>query len=345
VRNFRIYALLAGLLIGFSSVANAVVLKIATIAPEGSEWMQEHRSAAAAIKTQTDGRVILKFYGGGVMGNDKKVLRKIRIGQLQGGAFSATGIAEKYPDIVLYGMPFIFRSQAEVDFVRENLDDELMAGLEKQGFISFGFAGGGFANLMGRTSVGSHAALKGKKIWVPEGDVISYTALESQNLSPVVLPLSDVMTALQTGLLDVISTPPSAALLLQWHTKLKYVNPVPVAYTLGLLALVKSAMARLTPADQDIVTKVLTATYKRLDEINRSDNEEAMTALLSNGIQITEADADSLALWRSTAEVINKRIWSETAQDKSLFERTNSLLGEFRSRSASAGAASAGPDM
>jgi TRAP-type C4-dicarboxylate transport system substrate-binding protein len=132
---------------------------------------------------------------------------------------------------------------------------------------------------------------------------------------------------------------------LQWHTKLKYVNPVPVAYTLGLLALVKSAMARLTPADQDIVTKVLTATYKRLDEINRSDNEEAMTALLSNGIQITEADADSLALWRSTAEVINKRIWSETAQDKSLFERTNSLLGEFRSRSASAGAASAGPDM
>jgi TRAP-type C4-dicarboxylate transport system substrate-binding protein len=104
-------------------------------------------------------------------------------------------------------------------------------------------------------------------------------------------------------------------------------------------------MARLTPADQDIVTKVLTATYKRLDEINRSDNEEAMTALLSNGIQITEADADSLALWRSTAEVINKRIWNETAQDKSLFERTNSLLGEFRSRSASAGAASAGPDM
>ena len=102
--------------------SGAAVLKIATIAPEGSEWMVEHRGAATKIKELTDGRVTLKFYGGGVMGNDRKVLRKIRIGQLQGAAFTTSGLAERYPDIVLYGMPFVFRSQDEVDFVRQKLE-------------------------------------------------------------------------------------------------------------------------------------------------------------------------------------------------------------------------------
>ena len=131
---------LAGVLL-FGS-AHAAVFKIATVAPEGSEWMTKHREAAAQIKERTEGRVTLKFYGGGVMGNDRKVLRKIRIGQLQGAAFTTSGLAERYPDIVLYGMPFLFRSQEEVDFVRKALDDDLLQGLEEAGFVSFGFAGG-----------------------------------------------------------------------------------------------------------------------------------------------------------------------------------------------------------
>ena len=266
------------------------------------------------------------------MGNDKKVLRKIRIGQLQGGAVTASGLAEKYPDIVLYGMPFVFRSQAEVDFVREQLDSGLLAGLEENGFVSFGFAGGGFANFMGGKPFTTHDELKGKKIWVPEGDVISYTALESMNLSPVILPLSDVLTGLQTGLLDVISTPPAAALLLQWYTKVKYVNPLPVAYTLGLMAIDKGAFGRLTVADQAVVREVLESIYKRLDQINRSDNEEAMTALLANGLKLFEADPAALDFWRSVAQETNSRIWDETADDKQLYDRVNTLLAEFRAR-------------
>ena len=319
-----------------SGPLSAAVLKIATIAPEGSEWMQEHRAAADKIKAQTDGRVVLKFYGGGVMGNDKKVLRKIRIGQLQGGAFSASGLAEKYPDIVLYGLPFTFESQAEVDYVRDQLDAELLEGLEAAGFVSFGFAGGGFAQFMGRTPVLTHEELKGKKIWVPEGDIISYSALESLNLSPVVLPISDVLTGLQTGLIDIISTPPSAALLLQWYTKVKHINQDPVAYTLGLMAIDDGAFNRLSKADQNVVREVLTATYLRLDQINRTDNEEAMEALLANGLDQFQADVDAISLWRSTAAQTNQRIWNETATDKQLLGKMQNLLIEYRNRSATA---------
>ena len=310
--------------------ASAAVLKIATIAPEGSEWMVEHRAAAKKIKELTEGRVSLKFYGGGVMGNDRKVLRKIRIGQLQGAAFTTSGLAERYPDLLLYGMPFVFRSQDEVDFVRQNLDDELMQGLEEAGFVSFGFAGGGFANFMSSQPLTDHASLKGKKIWVPEGDVISFTALESMNLSPVVLPLSDVLTGLQTGLLDVIVTPPVGALLLQWYTKVKYITPLPVAYTIGLLAVDTRAFKRIAPADQQAIRDVMTDIYLRLDEINRQDNIEAEEALLANGLQMVEVNQDDIPYWRDVAEQTNERMWKESGAKQELYEKLMALLEEYR---------------
>lgn len=318
---------LAGILV---SPVNAAVLKIATIAPEGSQWMEEHRRAAASIKERTEGRVVLKFYGGGVMGNDKKVLRKIRIGQLQGAAFSTSGLIERYPDIVLYGMPFVFRSLEEVDHVRAQFDDELIAGLRKAGFVSFGFAGGGFANFMSGEPVRTHENLRGKKIWIPAGDANSFAALEKMNLSPVVLPLSDVLTGLQTGLLDVIVTPPSAALLLQWYTKVKYISRLPIAYTMGMMALDERAYGRLSEADQGVVAEVLTDTYERLDLINRLDNEEAQDALVANGLEIVDVNQDDIPYWRSVSDEVNSRIWRERAYNPELYDRLIASLRAYR---------------
>ena len=325
---------LAGLLL--SSLAQAVDLKIATLAPEGSEWMKEHRAAAQKIRELTDGRVVFKFYGGGVRGNDKKVLRLIRLGQLQGAAFTTSGLSERYFDIVLYGLPFAFRSQDEVDYIRGELDEQLRAGLEDAGFMSFGFAGGGFANFMSSQPIASHSNLGSKKIWVPDGDLFSFTALQSMQLSPVILPVADVMTGLQTGLIDVIVTPPVGALLLQWYTKVRYVNPMPVAYTLGILGIDKRPFDRLTGADQQIVTEVMTATYERLDAINRGDNVEAYDALLANGLTPVESNAEDVPYWRSVAQETNSRIWSEKALDKGLYQEMNRLLEAYRASNAAA---------
>ena len=93
--------------LSMSAIAvQAQTLKIATLAPEGSQWVTDMRAGAAEISKRTDGRVKLKLFAGGVMGNDKKVLRKIRIGQLHGAYFTATSLQDRYPDINIYGMPF-----------------------------------------------------------------------------------------------------------------------------------------------------------------------------------------------------------------------------------------------
>ena len=115
-----------------SAQSNAqTTLKIATVTPEGSTWMKDMKSTAAEIKDKTDGRVVIKYYGGGSRGTDTVVLRKMRLRELQGGVFTPSAVMEVYPDIGLYGLPMVFRSQAEVDYVRERMDDQLLSGLEE----------------------------------------------------------------------------------------------------------------------------------------------------------------------------------------------------------------------
>ena len=188
--------LLGVVLAAAAATANAVDIKIATVAPDGSRWMQQMRAGAEEVNARTSGRVTLKFYPGGVMGNDAQVLRKIRIGQLQGGAFTAGGLAERYSGLNLYGVPLLFSSLDEIDAVRAQLDPELAAGLDRAGFVTFGFIEGGFANLLSNEPIRTVDDMRRKKVWVPEGDAISFLAMETMGLSPSVLPVTDVLTGL-----------------------------------------------------------------------------------------------------------------------------------------------------
>lgn len=270
------------------AIAAATEFKIATVLPENTAWMQEMRAAAADIREGTDGRVTLKFYSGGVQGGPDKVLRKIKIGQLHGGAFTPTDLQQVYADLNIYGLPFLFESEDEVNYVRDRVDPVLIDGLEEAGFVSFGFASGGFARVMSNIPVRSHNDLKGRKVWVPEGDLISYESMQALQLSPVTLPLTDVLTGLQTGLIDIVTMSPAGALVLQWHTKVEYLTRMPIVYSMGLLAIQSRAFERLGDADQAVVREVMTELYAKWNRENSQDADDALAALIKSGIEPVE---------------------------------------------------------
>jgi len=319
-----------------SGPAVATEFKIATVAPEGSDWMREMRAAARDIRAATDGRVTVKFYTGGVMGNEKKVLRKIRIGQLHGGAFTASGLYERYPDIVVYGLPLVFRNEDEVAYVRKHLDPLLEQGLQKAGFVSFGFAGGGFAMLMGNERVTRFEQLRGRKAWIPEGDRLSYVAMEALNLSPVVLPITDVLTGLQTGLVEFIASPPVAAVVLQWHTKVHYLTDIPLAYTLGALVVDQRAFMRLSEADRQAFAQRMRAAYARIDAQARSDNASAMQALLASGLQVVDLPPAEAERWRQAARRANEALVQQEVISRDIYQRLMDLLAAYRAGAAPA---------
>jgi TRAP-type C4-dicarboxylate transport system substrate-binding protein len=323
-------ALLGVLLAAAGLPAHAVDIKIASVAPDGSRWMQQMRAGAAEVNTRTGGRVSIKFYPGGVMGNDAQVLRKIRIGQLQGGAFTAGGLGERYGALNLYGIPLLFRSLDEIDAVRAALDPELAAGLEQAGFITFGFIEGGFANVLANEPIRSVEDMRRKKVWVPEGDPISFMAMQALGLSPAVLPVTDVLTGLQTGLIDIAFASPVAALVLQWHTKVKYLTEIPVSYSMGIFAIEKGAYSALSAADQQIVREVMSRYIGALDREARDDNRRAAEVLAKSGLQTVTVDAADVEGWRGTIQSIYPQLRERPDIDAAMFDRLLAMLAEYR---------------
>ena len=275
----------------------AVTLKIATAAPDGTAWMKSMRQAGERIAELTEDRVKLKFYPGGVMGGASTVIRKMRVGQLQGGAFTGGELSEIQPDFFLYSLPFFFADEAEVQYVRSKLDQRVAAGLEEKGMVLIGISGGGFVYLMSDHPIASTDDLAASKVWIPEGDTVSELGMRQGGVAPIPFPLADVYTALQTGLIDTVLNTSVGAIAFQWHTKVKFVTDVPVAYVVGVLALDKRSFGRVNSADQAVVKQVIGAVFKELDEINIKDNIGARQALINQGIKFIQPTAEQSEEW------------------------------------------------
>lgn len=291
-----------------ASVASARVFKIATVAPEGTFWMQEMRSAAKQISEQTENRVKFKFYPGGVMGSDESVLRKIRIGQLQGGAVTAASLTGIDPDIGIYELPYLFNTLEQVDYVRSKMDAELTAVLETKGFVSFGFAEGGFSYMMSDEPLQSVADVRKKKVWLPSNHDVGDAVFASADVTPVTLPISDVLTALQTGLIDTLITSPIGAIALQWHTKVTHVVEEPLTYFSALLIVDAKPFNKLSDADKQVVREVMAQAFVNIDHKNREDNIAAKQAMKNQGVKFVPLSPESEKEWRKIGDEAIERL-------------------------------------
>ena len=310
--------------------AQSQVFKIASLAPQGSDWIVRIEKGAKQITKETEGRVKFKIFSGGIQGDDEKVLRKMRSGQLHGGAFSTGSLAKQAPSVLLYGLPFLFNNVAEVTAVREQFDSFVEQDLRKGGLVSFGFAGGGFAKIMSNTPVRSLDDLKGKKVWIPEGDTISYRGMQDFGLAPVTLPVTDVLTGLQTGLIDVIGSSALVALVLQWHTKITHVSTMPVSYIYGVLALDEKHLSKLSDEDQQTVERVFRKVYTEIEAKSMKDSEDATEALMGSGITLVEAAPGALEQLQSRSRALWKKVAAEGGLPQPQLDQIYELLANLR---------------
>lgn len=307
-----------------------IQIKIATLAPQNSEWAEKFQKGSIEIQERTENRVKLKFYWGGAQGNAKKILQKIKIRQLHGGTFSPTDFQEVYPDLNIYGLPFLFKDFDEVDYVRDRVDDQLEQGFKNLGFNTYGFAGGGFAYILSNEPIREYEDLKNKKIWLPQGDLISYEAMRSLNLLPVPLPMTDVLTGLQTGLIDIVAIPPVVALALQWHTKISYITRVPVLYAMGFLAIDSKIINRINTDDQKVLYEVINRIYSEVDSNSQQDSENAYEALSKIGIQEIHFDGDEYQKLTDLLEEPTKKMANDGFYSLELFNEIKMYIDDFR---------------
>lgn len=315
--------------------AQAVVLKIATLSPDGSSWMVKMREGAERVAKATDKRVRFKFYPGGVMGNNQAVLRKIRIGQLHGGAFTGGALSGYYPDAQIYAMPLKFHSLEEVDYVRQHMDPVIQEGLEKNGFVTFGLAdGGGFAYIISNQPVEAVESLRQMKVWIPAHDKMIQKAMKGFGIDPISLPIADVRTGLQTGLIDTAATTPEGAIVLQWYTQVKYLTKLPIVYIYGIMAIDRKAFARIAPEDQTVVRRIIAQAWSEMDAMNREKSIEALETLQKQGIQFIDPQPKIKAAWYELGASVNRQIVEAGFITPAMVETLDGHLKDYRSRQA-----------
>ncbi len=326
-------SLLLFLLILFisSSTVYGKTFKIASLSPEGSDWMQKMRAGAAEIKQKTHGRVKFKFYPGGVMGDDQAVLRKIRIGQLHGGAMAGGSLLKANPDYRIYSLLLTFKDQGEINHVREHIDPLIKQGFEDGGFVILGMAESGFVYAMSsKTDISDLKVLRQQKVWAPGNDKIAQETLQSFGIVPIPLPYGDVLAGLQTGLIDTVAMSPIGAIALQWYTQIKYIIDMPMLYSLGILAVNKKAFNKLRPGDQKIVREVMSRTFTDIDRTNLKNNIEALSVLKNSGIKFIKPSAESYSQWQKQADIANKKLIESGALKAELVSKIDHLLKHYR---------------
>ena len=325
-----VFALLAALLLLAGHSSQAATFKVATLSPDGSFWMKTMREAGKAVAAATDNRVEFKWYPGGVMGDDKAVLRKMRVGQLQGAALPMGELLSFYPDSQAYGIPFLFNSYEEVDYVRNQLDASLIAGFAEGGMEVLGIAEGGFGYFLTNAPVRVPTDLQQQKVWVPQNDVVSARLAQSIGVTPIPLTLPDVLPSLQTGLIDTVAVSPIGAIALQWHTRVDYLTDIPLMYFCGVMSLSGKSFSKLSAEDQGIVREVFGKAFELIEARNRSDNVKAFDALMNQGVKSVALTDTEINAWLAMQQPAEQMMQSEGQLSTAALERIKALVREFR---------------
>jgi TRAP-type C4-dicarboxylate transport system substrate-binding protein len=285
----------------------AVIIKFATLAPEGSTWMKTMHAIDAEVRKETSNRIGFKFYSGGVQGDEKDVLRKIRNGQLHGGGFTGYGLGSIAPKVRVLELPFLFESAGEIDFVRARLDSIFRATFEGRGMLLLGWADVGFIHIFSNRPISSPEDLKRAKMWIWSGDPLAELFFDAFGVSPIPLSVPDVLTSLQMGVIDAVYASPLACVAVQWFTRVKYMTDVPITYSIGAVLVSKKALRKVSREDIDKLLAISERELRKLTEKTRLQNIEAMDAIEREGIEVIRVE-DNV---RRSFFKLGKNAWSK----------------------------------
>lgn len=327
---YRVFTLLLTGLLLMPATALAMELRIATLLPDGTAEVRALRQASEQLSAATDGRVSLRLFPGGVMGDDQAVERRIRAGQVHGALVQSGALSANFKDIQILNAPFIIDDYAEIDHLRSVFEQDMEQGLRNQGIHSFGFIDGGFAYVMSREPARSVEDLRRSRVWLPANDNFSIQVARAFGVSPTTLNISEVLTSLQTGVVDTIMAPATAALTLQWFSRVDYITDMPLIYTFATLYVHERYMSQLSADDRAAVDRILRQTTEQMDENARRNNRAAFDALLNQGLEKVELTTEERDAVRDKAEEAHRVLIREGEFSAEWHARLMEALEDFR---------------
>jgi len=279
-----------------AQVAQARVIRIATLAPRGSAMTRALALWNRQLSEMTDGQLSVQVYWGGSMGGERTMVRRMRIGQLDGASLTSTGLALIHRPVLVFQVPGVFLTYPQVDAVREAVGPEIAAGFEAEGYHLLGWGDAGRIRIFSQAPVRRPSDLRRMRPWVPRDDAVFQQVLRAAGATGVTLSVGEVFAGLRTQMIDVVPGTAMVVAGLQWSGSLRYTTLQSGGFLIGGIVIRRSVLEGLTTQQRDALLSSARENHGRMIRVARRTDERAFRALTRNRLQVVYA-GDELHHW------------------------------------------------
>ena len=321
--------LLIAMLMGSNAIAAETTLRIGTMAPKNSLYHRQLMAVGEAWRNAQGGGKYL-VYPDGRQGGEVDMVRRMRIGQLQGGLMSVAGLREIEPSIAaLQNMPLMFRSWEEVDYVRE----KMRAGMEQKfldkGFVILAWGDAGWVRFFSKQPAVRPSDFRNMKFFTWGGEPEQQAIMKSLGYIPVPLETNDILPAIQTGMINAVPSTPYFALATQIYNSAPHMLDLNWAPIVGALVVTRKAWDEMTPQTQAAVRKAGTEAGTKMRSQARLEVDEAVAAMQKRGLKVSQPNAEQMKEWLKLADTLYPRIRGKMVPAET-FDEVVALLKTYR---------------
>lgn len=312
-----------GLVSFLMSPLQAKEISFATLAPKSSAWGKLIKNIARDVYKASDKQLIIRVFYGGVHGDEKEMEEKIRFRQLDGGFFTGNGLGLVAQEARVLEVPGLIRNYTQLDYVYDNIIDNLNPYFVKNGYVLIGLLDVGYAYFFSKENISSLNDIRKTKMWIWKGDQLVESAMKSLEIPAIPVSFTEVIPSLQTGYINGVYTTPTALVSLQWHKEINYRLDLPITLVSSGVVLSKKVWDLLSAQEKKWINDSTTKNLKASRKVLRASDEKTLKVLGTQNIK-------TLKYQGSPEEFYQKTIGIKKQFPASLVKRVEQLVSEAK---------------
>jgi len=313
---------------GFAAPAQTVI-RMGTLAPKGSRWHQILLDMGEKWKQISGGKIQLKVYPGGEQGDEPEMVQKLRIKELQAVALSGAGLTGIDSGVAALQIPLMLQSNEELDYVRDKIAPQLEKNIAARGFIVLNWADAGWIHFFTKKPAITPDDFRKLKLCVLQGDSTTFELYKANGFRPVSLAATDILTGLQTGLIDGFQAPPLVALSSQWFGAAHNMLDIPFAPLVGATLISKDVWNRIPEAQRKPMMEASRQAGVELRQEIRTLDASSVGLMETFGLNVEHADPAAVAAWTKLIDGLYPKLRGAWVSAR-LFDEVRQLRDQYR---------------
>ena len=331
MRTFFKAGVVCALVCAFCLPAGALTLKVGSLAPENSPWDLSLRKIASQLKVMSGNRIKLRIYPGGIVGGEADMIRKIKIGQLDAAALTATGLSLIDSNVLSLVLPLMYENEEELLYVLDKMKPRMEALFRQKKFVVIAWNRAGWIYFYSKKPIVYPRDLKSQKLAVTAGSAKILSAWRSAGFQAVPMATINVMAALQSGMIDATYTTPISAATYQWFGIARYMCNVKVAPLVCAVVVSTRSWRRIPEALRPKIIDAADKNSQILDRDVRKLEGKAMAIMKKHGLIVTDLPEDAKKLWLKEMVNGNKALMGHCIR-KDIFDEVMNQIKAYRSK-------------